>query len=69
MGLALEKAASGLLAPNRRTQARIQDMQQLVESQPWNSPFDWNLFLSGWDAGSEYSEREDRADIPEHNAR
>lgn len=68
MGPALEKAASGLLVQNKRTQARIQDMQQLVELQPWSSPSDWYLFSIGWDAGSEYSEHEDPADIPERNA-
>jgi len=68
MGPALEKATSGCLEPNRRTQARIQDMQQWAESRPWGSPSDWQLFLVGWDAGSEYSEREGHADIPEHNA-
>jgi hypothetical protein len=68
MGLAWETSALGHLIPNIRTQTRIRDMQRLLSSQPWLSPEDWHLFLIGWDAGSEYSEREDRADTQERSA-
>lgn len=68
MGFVWEKSALGHLTPNRRTQARTRDTQQTLSLYPWMSPEDWNLFLIGWDMGSEYSVREGRADTPKHNA-
>jgi hypothetical protein len=68
MGHVWETSALGHLIPNRRTQARIEDMQQVLSSHPWLSPEDWHVFLMGWDAGSEYGAHSDPADIPEHNA-
>jgi hypothetical protein len=63
MGHRWETSALGHLIPNRRTQARIQDMQQALSLHPWMSPEDWHIFLIGWDAGSEYSAHSDHADI------
>ena len=67
MGHVWEKDGLGHLLPNRRTQARIQDMQRAISLYPWLSPEDWNLFLLGWDAGSECNERADHDDIQEHS--
>jgi hypothetical protein len=68
MGPLWETSEFGHLIPNRRTRARIQDMQQALSLQPWLSPEDWQLFLEGWDAGSEYSAHSDPADIPKRSA-
>jgi hypothetical protein len=57
MGPIWEIKEQGLLTPNRRTQARIQDMRQLLSSQPSLSPEDWEIFLRGWDAGWECCDR------------
>lgn len=50
------------LALNRRTQARSQDIQQLLSDFPWVSSEDCHLFLAGWEAGQEYSESSDTAE-------
>jgi hypothetical protein len=62
MDLLRETSAFGHLIQNKRIQARIQDMQQVLSLYPWLSPEDWNLFLLGWDAGSKYGARESLAD-------
>lgn len=66
MGPVWKKAPLGHLMPSERTRARILDTQQLLASQPWLSPEDWQLFLLGWDAGREYCAchtKEDRSDL------
>jgi hypothetical protein len=66
MGPVWEKTTPGHLIPSERTRARIRDTQQLLVCQPWLSPEDWQLFLLGWDAGSEYCAdhtKEDRSDL------
>jgi hypothetical protein len=68
MGPIWETSELGHLTPNMRTQVRIRDMQQTLSLYPWMSPEDWNLFLLGWDAGSEYSARAGRSDTQEHSA-
>ena len=66
MGPLWETSVLGHLILNKRTQARIQDMQRMLSSEPWRSPEEWDLYLMGWDAGSEYSALAHQHDIPEH---
>lgn len=39
---------------NTRTQARIRDTQELLKRFPWCSGEDCQIFLLGWDSGSEW---------------
>jgi hypothetical protein len=61
MGPVWQKEPHGCLTRHKRTQGRIQDMQQLLSSQEWLSPEDWGLYLKGWDEGWEYRDHLDTA--------
>ena len=55
MGPVWEASATGDLVPNKRGQARSQDMQEFLSSSPWLSPEDCHEYLIGWDAGEGYA--------------
>ena len=56
LGPAVEQAATGRLAPNRRTQARIQSMRALSSNQPWVEGVEQWFYLQGWEAGAKWAE-------------
>jgi hypothetical protein len=53
-GLVYERLPNGFLRLNRKTQGRIDCIQKLHASQPWLSPMDWQLILSGWEQGCQF---------------
>jgi hypothetical protein len=56
-GLVWERYPDRSLRVNMRSQGRIRDIQNLLARQSWASPYDLRLFLSGWDAGCEWNNR------------
>lgn len=51
MGRVYISAPGHNLIENRTSQARIQDMQTMLEFRPWASPEDCQMFLVGWEVG------------------
>lgn len=55
MGRAWYQDADHSLRVNTKTQGRTASTQNLLARQPWASPEDVRLFLSGWEQGCEWA--------------
>jgi hypothetical protein len=57
LGFALEKTPTGRGVPNRRTHARIADIESFVATCPKATLFERWVFLQGWNMGERYALR------------
>lgn len=57
--------SSGHLILCSRTRGRIQDLQKFRESRKWASREDFEIFLTGWNAGAAWSEHNEHLCCPQ----
>jgi hypothetical protein len=57
VGPAFQPQSKGNWTPNTRTRACMTDMQHFESQFPTATSFDWELFVTGWQAGAEWYAR------------
>jgi len=71
MGFLYLESSSGCVYENIRGNGRSECIERFASTQPWATPFDWNLYREAWDQGVEWALHNldfDSPSISEHKA-
>ena len=56
VGPCFEQAPNGSWIPNKRTHGCMTDMQRFERDNPQATPFDWETYRTGWEAGARWAD-------------